>query len=85
LGATLQVLYWLCAAILGAALLGWASEFSIRYNTWSTRLRARHPHINPPPTPAWRESNTRIMTWMILLAGLVLLISLLEELMRDEF
>jgi len=35
-GVTLQVLGWLCSAVLGAALLAWADELSIRYNKWST-------------------------------------------------
>ncbi len=66
---TLLTFSWGCSAILGAALLYWARELSVRYNAWTTSFRERHPHINPPPTPEWREKNTKIMTWIFRLFG----------------
>jgi hypothetical protein len=47
---------------------------SIRYNAWTTGLRERHPHINPPPTPEWRARNTTIMTVMFRLFGVFLVL-----------
>jgi hypothetical protein len=49
-------------SLLGLVLIWWAKPLSVRYNTWTTRLRERHPSFNPPPTPEWRERNTKIMT-----------------------
>jgi hypothetical protein len=73
----------LITAIVFAAvrivLLIWASPLSVRYNTWTTGFRERHPKINPPPTPEWRARNTKIMTGMFrLLGGLSLIFSILH-------
>jgi hypothetical protein len=59
---------------VGVLLLYYASPLSIRYNTWTTRLRQRHPDLNPAPTPEWRERNTKIMTAYFRIAGLLLLL-----------
>jgi len=69
MGNIWQTLRWGFSAVLGVAILYWASELSLRYNAWTTKFRERNPHINPPPTPEWREKNTRIMTWMFRLLG----------------
>lgn len=56
-------------AIVGLALILWATPLSIRYNAWTTGLRERHPNVNPPPTPDWRARNTKIMTIMFRILG----------------
>lgn len=56
-------------ALLGAVLLFWATPLSLRYNAWTTRFRESHPDINPPPTPAWRSRNTRIMAALFRVLG----------------
>jgi hypothetical protein len=56
-------------AVIGLALVLWAAPLSVRYNAWTTRLRERHPNVNPPPTPEWRARNTKIMTIMFRIAG----------------
>jgi hypothetical protein len=61
-------------AILGVALLIWATPLSVRYNAWTTGLRERHPNVNPPPAPEWRARNTKIMTILFRVAGLFSLI-----------
>jgi hypothetical protein len=57
-------------AILGVALLIWATPLSLRYNAWTTGLRERHPNVNPPPTSEWRARNTKIMTILFRVADL---------------
>ena len=69
MGKTLLTLRWSCSAVLGLVMLYWARDLSLRYNAWTTRFRERNPHINPPPTPEWRERNTRIMTWIFRVFG----------------
>ncbi len=54
----------------GLGLIYWAAQLSSRYNAWTTRLRERHPNINPPPTPEWRARNTKIMTVMFRALGI---------------
>jgi hypothetical protein len=66
---TLLTLRWGFTAVIGAGLFYWSRELSVRYNAWTTAFRERHPNINPPPTPEWRERNTKIMTWIIRLFG----------------
>jgi hypothetical protein len=61
-------------ALLGLLLVVRAGSLSIRYNAWTTRLRERHPNINPPPTPEWRARNTNIMTVVFRIAGAFLLL-----------
>jgi hypothetical protein len=56
-------------AVIGLALIVCARPLSTRYNAWTTGLRQRHPNVNPPPTPEWRERNTKIMTVMFRIAG----------------
>ena len=56
-------------AVVGLALIFWATPLSIRYNAWTTGLRERHPNVNPPPTPEWRARNTKIMTVMFRVLG----------------
>ena len=58
-------------ALAGLALLLWAYPLSMRYNAWTTRLRERHPNFNPPPTPEWRARNTKIMTVLFRIIGVV--------------
>ena len=59
-------------AVVGLALIFWATPLSIRYNAWTTGLRERHPDINLPPTSEWRARNTRIMTVMFRVFGVFL-------------
>jgi hypothetical protein len=59
---------------VGVLLAYYARPLSIRYNAWTTRLRERHPNLNPPPTPEWRARNTKIMTVYFRVAGLFLLL-----------
>jgi hypothetical protein len=58
-------------ALAGIALVLWAKPLSIRYYAWTTLLRERHPNFNPPPTPEWRARNTKIMTLLFRLIGIV--------------
>jgi hypothetical protein len=56
--------------VWGAAMLVWSREMSERYNAWTTGLRTRHSNVlSPPPTAQQRETNTRIMTWIIRVFG----------------
>ena len=59
-------------AVVGLALILWATPLSIRYNAWTSGLRERHPSVNPPPTPEWRARNTKIMTIMFRVLGVSL-------------
>lgn len=61
-------------ALVGLVLTFWAAPLSVRYNTWTTGLRERHPNINPPPTAEWRARNTRIMTVIFRVMGLFLVL-----------
>jgi hypothetical protein len=61
-------------ALIGLALIFWATPLSVRYNAWTTGLRERHPNISPPPTPEWRARNTKIMTVTFRVAGLFLIL-----------
>jgi hypothetical protein len=61
-------------AVLGLALIFWATPLSIRYNAWTKGLRERHPNINAPPTPEWRARNTKIMTVMFRVVGVFLVL-----------
>ena len=61
-------------AVIGLALIFWAAPLSIRYSAWTTRLRERHPNVNPPPTPEWRARNTKIMTVMFRAAGVFIVL-----------
>jgi hypothetical protein len=70
----LAMVEWGCFALIGATLLFRAGTLSVRYNAFTTRLRERHPNINPPPTPEWPERNTLIMTWMFRVFGALLLL-----------
>ena len=47
---------------LGLTLFICARSLAERYNSLTTRFRARHPGVNPPPTPKMREVNTKITT-----------------------
>jgi hypothetical protein len=58
----------------GLFFLWWAKPLSLQYNAWTTGLRERHPNINPPPTPEWRERNTKIMTVIFRLLGVFFLL-----------
>ncbi len=60
--------------LIGLILFCAAHPFSRRYNAWTTRLRERHPKFNPPPTPEWRPRNTKIMTVMFRIAGILLIL-----------
>lgn len=59
-------------AIVGLCLIFRAAPLSIRYNAWTTRLRERPLSLNPPPTPEWRARNTKIMTALLRILGVVL-------------
>lgn len=65
----LPTITWCCLIVLGAALVCWSAQLSIRYNPWTTGLRQRYPRISPPPTPEMRQMNTKIMTWLCRVAG----------------
>jgi hypothetical protein len=69
------------SAVIGLALIFWATPLSIRYNTWTTDLRARRPNINPPPTPEWRARNTKIMRVMFRVAGVSLVLTSIFDLL----
>ncbi len=56
-------------AVVGLALILWATPLSIRHSGWTTTLRERRPNVNPPPTPEWRARNTKIMTIMFRALG----------------
>jgi hypothetical protein len=74
---TLLLVAWGCCAVLGGTLVSMASELSAGYNNWTTSLRTRHSTAGPP-TPKWRERNTKIMTWIIrLFGGTLMLVSAL--------
>jgi hypothetical protein len=70
----LPVVEWGGFTLIGAILLLRGRALSVRYNAFTTRLRERHPNINPPPTPEWRARNTLIMTWMFRVFGTLLLL-----------
>ena len=55
--------------VVGLVLVVWAAPLSVRYNSWTTSMRERHPSLNPPPTPEWRARNTRIMTALFRFVG----------------
>jgi hypothetical protein len=57
--------------LLGLALFLWARTLSLRYNVWTTGLRESHPNFNPPPTPEWRARNTKIMTFVFRITGVI--------------
>jgi hypothetical protein len=67
---TLLTLAWGSLAVIGAVIFTNSRKLSLRYNAWTTDLRTRRTYINPPPTPKMRETNTRIMTWIIRLGSL---------------
>ena len=68
-------------AVIGLALVFWATSLSVRYNTWTTGLRKRHTSINPPPTPEWRARNTKIMTVMFRATGVLLILNSIMDLL----
>src|SRR5438270_8320445 len=59
--------------VVGFIFICWAAPLSKKYNAWTTRVRERHPNVNPPPTPEWRSRNTRIMTILFRIVGMLLL------------
>ena len=61
-------------AVIGLALIFWATPLSIRYNAWTTGLRERHPNIIPPPTLEWQARNTKTITVMFRVAGVFLVL-----------
>jgi hypothetical protein len=83
MSGTVPTLLAACLIILGAALVYWSAEFSVRYNTWTTRFREKHPRINPPPTPQMRDLNTRIMTWLLRLVGACFVLLSVLVLIKD--
>jgi hypothetical protein len=60
--------------LVGFVLTFWARPLPLRYNAWTTGVRERHPHINPPPTPEMRALNTKIMTIMFRVLGVLFLL-----------
>jgi len=66
---TFPIIQWGCNAGLGASLLYWASQLSVRYNAWTTSLRERYPYVNKPPTPQMQDLNTKIMMWLFRVVG----------------
>jgi hypothetical protein len=65
----LILVVWSLMTLLGLFLIIRAEQLSVRYNAWTTSLREKNPHINPPPTPEMRELNTRIMTRLFRITG----------------
>jgi hypothetical protein len=61
-------------AVVGLGLIFRAAPMSLSYNAWTTRLRDRHPNLNPPPTPESRARNTRIMTALFRTLGVILVV-----------
>ena len=59
-------------AVIGLGLIFRAAHLSLCYNAWTTRFRERHPNFNPPPTPEWRARNTKIMTVVFRILGIIL-------------
>jgi hypothetical protein len=59
-------------AAIGLALVVWDTPLSMRYNAWTTGLRERHPHVDPPPTPQWGARNAKIMAFMFRVVGVFL-------------
>jgi len=72
---TFQIVQWDCVGLLGATLCYGATWLSVWYNSLTTRFRERNPHINPPPNPEARNSNTKIMTWLFRILGAFLFLS----------
>lgn len=70
-------------ALIGLVLIYWAKPLSIRYNAWTTGLRARHPNFNPPPTSEWRARNTQIMTAIFRVCGVFLFLFPMLDVFRD--
>ena len=68
-------------AVVGLALIFWATPLSVRYNTWTAGLRKRHTSIIPPPTPEWRARNTKIMRVMFRVAGVSLVLTSIVDLL----
>lgn len=66
---TFLMVEWGCFAGLGASLFFWSLQLSVRYNAWTTRVRERTPHTNPPPTLEMRALNTKIMKWLFRIVG----------------
>jgi hypothetical protein len=66
----MEIFLDIAVGLLAFAVLVWARPLSLRYNGWTTRFRERHPNFNPPPTPEWRERNTKIMTVMFRIIGI---------------
>ncbi len=56
-------------AVLGAALVYWSRPLSIRYNSWTTIFRVRHPRVCSPVTVQRLELNTTTMTWLFRFLG----------------
>jgi hypothetical protein len=79
----LHSVQWGCLGVLGAALCYWSTRLSVLYNAWTTSFRERHPHINPPPTPDARNSNTKIMNWLFRILGASLFLLAIVVLLLD--
>ena len=59
-------------ALLGLAVFYLSKLLSRKYNAWTTRLRARFPKLNPPPTPQMAEVNYKIMLNLFRICGVAL-------------
>jgi hypothetical protein len=57
--------------VIGAVLIAFAMPLSLRYNAWTTKVRARH---NRAPSPEMRATNTRIFATLLRILGAVLLL-----------
>jgi len=62
------------AALFGTILLLYSERLSVRYNAWTSRLRARHDLFSPPPDARMLASNTAITMWLLRALGVVLLV-----------
>jgi hypothetical protein len=61
-------------AVVGFAFILGAGLLSHRYDAWTTRLRERHPNINPPPTPEDHARNIKVMKVMFRFVGILLIL-----------
>jgi hypothetical protein len=62
-------LVWACGALFWGFVCWRSRSLSVRYNAWTTQMRFRFGRDGARPTPRMLEVNTRIMAWIIRIAG----------------
>jgi hypothetical protein len=65
---------WIFALAIPVALVGTALIYSSKvlaenYIVWTTGLRSKSPHLNPPPKPETAQLNFRIMLNLLRICG----------------